>query len=204
MLNLCKVTEYNNKYLFISFQSLTDAVIGFADTNGRSFIMDMWTTGYLQPILEPSQDITKTEGKIEDGFTTLKFSRARQTNDNQDVAFTDDKGMYMIFPVKGGSFNSVNKKLRKHEETPIPSAERILIKSCRYVIFILWLLFNVARISYFFTELLMGNQLSPQLPNLHKLFTLPVSNLLNWEKDTVYQSSIQESTMSCKTKSPST
>ena len=37
----------------------------------------------------------------------------------------------MIFPVKGGRFNGVNKKLRKHEQTPIPSSERIFIKSCR-------------------------------------------------------------------------
>ena len=112
-------------------QSLTDAVIGFVESNGRFFIMDMWTTGYLNPILENNQDVSKQEGKIEDGITTMKFSRARNTNDNQDVAFTDDKGLYMIFPVKGGSFNGVNKKLRKHEETPISSSERIFIKSCR-------------------------------------------------------------------------
>ena len=37
----------------------------------------------------------------------------------------------MIFPVKGGRFNGVNKKLRKHEETPIPSSERIFIRPCR-------------------------------------------------------------------------
>ena len=63
--------------------------------------------------------------------SSLIFFRPRNTNDNQDMAFTDDKGLYMIFPVKGGGFNGVNKKLRKHEETPIPSSERIFIKSCR-------------------------------------------------------------------------
>lgn len=105
-------------------------MIGFVEPNGRFFIMDMWTTGYLQPVLEASQDLSRQEGKIEDGVTTLKFSRPRNTNDRQDEAFTDDKGLYMIFPVKGGSFNGVNKKLRKHEETPIPSSERIFIKSC--------------------------------------------------------------------------
>ena len=61
----------------------------------------------------------------------LRFSRKRETGDKQDVSFTDDEGMYLIFPVKGGSFNSVNKKLKKHEITPIASTERILIKSCR-------------------------------------------------------------------------
>ena len=113
------------------FQSLTDAVIGFVESNGRFFLMDMWTTGYLNPILESSQDLSNQEGKIEDDVITFKFSRPRNTNDNQDVAFTDDKGLYMIFPVKGGRFNGVNKKIRKHEETPVPSSERIFIKSCR-------------------------------------------------------------------------
>jgi hypothetical protein len=122
---------YSFPVVIFLLQSLTDAVIGFVESNGRFFMMDMWTTGYLQPILESSQDLSRQVGIIEDGFTTLKFSRPRDTNDNQDVAFTDDKGMYMIFPVKGGRFNGVNKKLRKHEETPIPSSERILIKSCR-------------------------------------------------------------------------
>ena len=31
----------------------------------------------------------------------------------------------------GGTFNSVNKKIKKHAETPIPSSERIFIKTCR-------------------------------------------------------------------------
>jgi hypothetical protein len=74
---------------------LTDAVIGFVESNGRFFIMDMWTTGYLQPILESSQDLSNMEGVVEDGFTTLKFTRPRNTNDNQDIAFTDDKGQFL-------------------------------------------------------------------------------------------------------------
>lgn len=61
-----------------------------------------------------------------------RFSRKRDTGDSrQDVAFTDDKGMYMIFPVKGGDFNVVNKKMRKHAQTPVASSERIFIKPCR-------------------------------------------------------------------------
>ena len=31
----------------------------------------------------------------------------------------------------GGTFNSVNKKIKRHAETPIPSTERIFIKNCR-------------------------------------------------------------------------
>ena len=94
--------------------------------------MDMFTTGYFPPIVDSSQDISKKQGKIEDGMMTLKFSRPRLTQDSSDRGFTDEKGMYLIFPVKGGHFNGVNKKLKKHEETPIVSSERIFIRPCRY------------------------------------------------------------------------
>ena len=60
-----------------------------------------------------------------------RFTRARDTGDKQDVAFTDNEGMYMIFPVRGGRYNGVNKRIKKHEVTPVPSTERIFIKSCR-------------------------------------------------------------------------
>lgn len=48
----------------------------------------------------------------------------------QDVSFTDDQCFYFMFPVRGGAFNSVNKKIRKHEITPSVSSERICIRPC--------------------------------------------------------------------------
>ena len=45
---------------------------GWVEPNGRYFIMDMWTTNYLNPILEPSQDIADMSGALVDGFATLK------------------------------------------------------------------------------------------------------------------------------------
>jgi hypothetical protein len=48
----------------------------------------------------------------------------------QDVSFTDDQCFYFMFPVRGGAFNSVNKKIRKHETEPSVSAERICIRPC--------------------------------------------------------------------------
>lgn len=36
----------------------------------------------------------------------------------------------MMFPVHGGMFNGVNKKIRKHNLVPEISPERICIKSC--------------------------------------------------------------------------
>ena len=111
---------------------LTDVVIGWVEIDtGRPFIMDMWTTTYLQPALDPRQDIFDKSGKLENGVTTISFSRKRDTGDKQDIAFTDTEDRYMIFPIKGGGYNGVNKKLYKHEEVPIASSERIFIKSCR-------------------------------------------------------------------------
>lgn len=35
-----------------------------------------------------------------------------------------------MFPVKGGPFNAVNKKIRKHGSIPIVTPQRVCIKSC--------------------------------------------------------------------------
>ncbi|CAD6215602.1 GSCOCG00000414001-RA-CDS, partial [Cotesia congregata] len=109
----------------------TDAILGWVDkTNGRPFVMDTWISGYSLPLLDPSQDIYNISGKIENGVTTLMFSRKRATKDTKDFSFTDDHCLYMMFPVKGGIFNSVNKKIRKHTRVPFVSSDRICIKSC--------------------------------------------------------------------------
>ena len=92
----------------------------------------MWTTSYLHPVIDSSQDLKKREGYFEDGITTLKFSRKRDTGDaRNDVAFTGEKGLFFIFPVKGGRYNAASGKIKKHEQTPTASAQRIFIKPCR-------------------------------------------------------------------------
>ncbi|XP_030757105.1 uncharacterized protein LOC115882976 isoform X4 [Sitophilus oryzae] len=110
--------------------SQTDAVLGWVDKTGRPFLMDTWISGYTQPFLDSNQNIYNTSGRIENGVTTLSFTRKRITNDPRDLDFTDDRCLFMMFPVKGGAFNSVNKKIRKHEVLPVVSTERICIKSC--------------------------------------------------------------------------
>ena len=112
-------------------QSQTDAILGWVDkTSGRAFLMDTWINGYNSPVLDPSQDIFNFSGRIENGETTLKFSRKRATKDNRDLDFNDDQCLYLMFPVKGGTFNPVNKKIRKHETVPVVSAQKVCIKSC--------------------------------------------------------------------------
>lgn len=48
----------------------------------------------------------------------------------QDVAFSDEDCPYFMFPVNGGTYNAVNKKIGKHLQTPFISSDRICIKSC--------------------------------------------------------------------------
>jgi len=46
------------------------------------------------------------------------------------MTFTDDMCLYLTFIVKGGDYNPVNKKLKKHELVPVFSNERVCIRSC--------------------------------------------------------------------------
>ncbi|XP_018044703.1 PREDICTED: uncharacterized protein LOC108684748 isoform X3 [Atta colombica] len=111
--------------------SQTDAILGWVDkTNGRAFVMDTWISGYNAPLLDPSQDVYNISGRMENGVTTLQFSRKRVTKDIKDFSFTNDHCLYMMFPVKGGIFNPINKKIRKHDVKPVVSSDRICIKSC--------------------------------------------------------------------------
>lgn len=108
----------------------TDAIIGWVDKNGRAFMMDTWINDYFGPKLDEHQNIYNTSGSVQNGVTTLEFSRKRMTNDDKDLSFTNDNCLYLMFPVKGGAFNGVNKKIRKHELVPIVTSKRVCIKSC--------------------------------------------------------------------------
>jgi hypothetical protein len=113
-------------------QPQTDAIIGWYDQrNGRPFLMDMWINGYGSPLLDDSQSIYNETGSFLDGVTTLDFIRKRATNDDkQDHSFTDEHCLYMMFLTKGGAFNAVNKKIKKHEHVPVVTDNRICIKTC--------------------------------------------------------------------------
>lgn len=93
--------------------------------------MDSFLEAYEAPTLDQQQNLHNMNAWRENGITTLKFSRPRQTNDSRDYQFTDGNCPYFIFPVAGGVFNAVNKRLRKHESTPVISDQRICIRSCR-------------------------------------------------------------------------
>lgn len=60
----------------------------------------------------------------------MEFTRKRETKDVKDLSFTEDHCLYLMFPIAGGRFNAVNKKMSKHEQTPIVTESRVCIKSC--------------------------------------------------------------------------
>lgn len=110
--------------------SQTDAVIGWVDLNGKPFLMDTWINGYSPPRRDEQENIYNVTGRIQNGATILEFTRKRQTDDANDLSFTEDHCLHLMFPILGGRFNSVNNKMSKHEQTPIVTETRVCIKSC--------------------------------------------------------------------------
>lgn len=93
--------------------------------------MDTWLRAYEPPPLDQQQNIHNMSAWRENGITTLKFHRKRLTGDSKDFQFSDENCPYLIFPVQGGVFNAVNKRIRKHDMTPIITEKRVCIKSCK-------------------------------------------------------------------------
>ena len=129
-------TKSRNKWTGIGFSNdkampQSDAIIGLVEESGRFFLMDTWLRSYAAPSLDPIQNIQNMSVKRENGVTSLKFTRKRKTGDKNDYQFSDTSCPYFIFPIQGGVFNAVNKRLRKHEQVPLISESRICVKSCR-------------------------------------------------------------------------
>ena len=129
-------TKHRNKWTGIAFSNdkampQTDAIIGLVEDSGRFFLMDTWLRSYAAPSLDPVQNIQNMTVRRENGITSLRFTRRRRTGDRNDYQFSDTNCPYFMFPVQGGVFNAVNKRLRKHESVPLISDSRICVKSCR-------------------------------------------------------------------------
>lgn len=129
-------TKNRNKWTGIGFSSDksmpgTDAVLGLVEESGRFFLMDTYLRSYSAPPLDSVQNIHNMSVWRENGVTTLQFNRKRKTGDRNDFQFSDLNCPYFVFPVQGGVFNAINKRLRKHEETPIVSSNKICVKSCK-------------------------------------------------------------------------
>ncbi|KAK9497677.1 hypothetical protein O3M35_004361 [Rhynocoris fuscipes] len=129
-------TKNTNTWTGIAFSrdhkmSQTDAIIGWVDKSGRPFMMDTWIVGQTAPKLDESQDITNITGRTEDGVTTLTFERNPDTSDTQqDLQFNENSCLYLMFPVMGGDFNPVNKRIRKHKTVPSFTSSKICLNFC--------------------------------------------------------------------------
>jgi hypothetical protein len=84
------------------------------------------------PQLDSSQNIRNESGTYEDGLVTISFIRPVVSTDPKDVSL--DQCRFFLFPIDGGSYNPVSKKIHKHDQTPISSAERVCIsRTCKIV-----------------------------------------------------------------------
>ncbi|GAB6031628.1 hypothetical protein CHUAL_009388 [Chamberlinius hualienensis] len=107
----------------------TDAILGWVDESGRTFVMDVWINRYEPPTLDNIQNVENFKGSKKNGRVSLSFTRKRNTGDSQqDLAFTDSNCLYMIYPFNGGVFNAVSKKIRQHDSKPIVSSSKICIR----------------------------------------------------------------------------
>ncbi|XP_076320004.1 uncharacterized protein LOC143230387 [Tachypleus tridentatus] len=106
----------------------SDAVIGWVNEIGQVTVIDAWLTGYEHPKFDDSQDIKEFSGEINDGKVTLRFRRKRKTGDvSQDVDFTAKEGLYFLFPIKGGNYDSESRKIQFHEQIPVVSSQKFYV-----------------------------------------------------------------------------
>lgn len=69
---------------------------------------------------------------------------------DQDAQFGDDSCLYFLYPIKGGTFHSVSKKIGKHVQSPVPSSDRVCIRSCGFGEWSAMLHFNLFRFFFSF------------------------------------------------------
>lgn len=79
------------------------------------------------------QNINNASGTFEDGIVTLSFIRPVVSSDPKDVSL--DACRFFLFPVEGGNYDPVSKKIGKHGQPPLTSADKVCIpRTCRPVV----------------------------------------------------------------------
>lgn len=81
-------TKHTDLWTGIAFShnermSQTDAVLGWVDRAGRSFVMDTWLGSYQAPLLDAAQDVRNVSGRLLDGMTELSFVRPINSRDSK-------------------------------------------------------------------------------------------------------------------------
>ncbi|CAK8683065.1 unnamed protein product [Clavelina lepadiformis] len=106
----------------------TDVITAWIDQSGNPVVKDRYATGYSPPGIDNSGDIESITGSYENGVMTIQFTRSRNTQDSFDIAFSDTECQHMIYAT--GQLNSAGDDIRKHDNTPIVSSNKICIRSC--------------------------------------------------------------------------
>lgn len=110
----------------------TDAIIGWAEKTGRFYVYDMWLPGYGEPMNDVHSDVFNVTGQYDGGVVTLRFTRKLDTGDDaNDLGFTEDRCLHLVFPVWGGTYNSVLRKLGRHARSPHVSKHPLCLRGCR-------------------------------------------------------------------------
>ncbi|CAN7938780.1 unnamed protein product [Ixodes hexagonus] len=91
-----------------------------------------WLPGYGEPMNDVRSDVFNATGQYDGGVVTLRFSRKLDTGDEaNDLGFTEDRCLHLVFPVWGGTYNSVLRKLGRHARSPHVSKLPLCLQGCR-------------------------------------------------------------------------
>ena len=81
-----------------------------------------YATQYAQPPLDDSQDITNPQASIENGLTTMTFTRPLAATEDTDISLTECR--FFLYGW-GGSAVIATKMVSYHPQTPIVSSKRV-------------------------------------------------------------------------------
>ncbi|XP_014662286.1 PREDICTED: uncharacterized protein LOC106805269 isoform X2 [Priapulus caudatus] len=108
----------------------SDVVFGWVTPNGGMKMYDGLMPAYGPPTIVEPQNIIRRSANLFDGITTLNFSRAVDTGDNNDLQFTDC--LYLLFPYDSAEyFEGSTDSISRHRRNPAVSDDKICIDTCR-------------------------------------------------------------------------
>jgi len=74
-----------------------DVIVGGRTSAGRNYLNDFYTMGLGRPNLDASQSYTLDSAAEQNGITSLRFRRARDTNDMRDIQFNVTTRVYLVW-----------------------------------------------------------------------------------------------------------
>ena len=78
--------EYESHWASLqnNFQPNSDIVLGYFDSDGNPIVKDMFTSNYIPPTPDASQDISAVSLKRENGVNVLRFKRKINSGDDKE------------------------------------------------------------------------------------------------------------------------